>query len=102
MSTVTLHYPDVIRVRRVPAIGRILILSSRALIGIAILLTVISAHTHLTDRVALSQDSVVVVPVPVPTAPAANIQPVPSATPASGLASGPSVIPVPVPTPPSQ
>ena len=104
MSTVTLNYLDVIRVRRAPAIGRILILSSIALIGAAILLTVISAHANLTDRAALSQNSAIVVPIPVPTAPTTNIQPVPSETPAPAaeLANEPSVVAVPVPTPPSQ
>jgi hypothetical protein len=102
MSTVTLNYPDVIRVRRVPAIGQVLILSTLALIGIIILLTVISANAHLTNRAAISQNSIAPIAVPVPTPPITEIQPVPSATPSpsSGPASEPSVVPVPVPTPP--
>jgi hypothetical protein len=104
MSTVTLNYPDVIRVRRAPVIGQILILSTLALIGITILLTMISANADLNDRAAVSQNSVAPMSVPVPTHPTADIQPLPSETPSpsSGLASEPSIIPVPVQTPPSQ
>lgn len=104
MSTVTLNYPDVIRVRRVPAIGQILILSSLALIGISLLLTVISTNANLSHRVALSQTSIA--PIPVPTALSTSIQSIPSETPSpsSGIASAHEspVLPVPVPTPPSQ
>ena len=105
MSTITLNYPDVIRVRRAPAIGRVLLLSSLVLIAVTVLGIVTSAaNADLTDRAAVSQNSIVPIPVPVATAPTANIQPIPSETPSpsSGLASRPSVVPVPVPTPPSQ
>jgi hypothetical protein len=105
MSTASLSYPDVIRVRRVPAIGRSLILSSLVLIAFAILVMVISAaNADLTNRAAISQNSIAPIAVPVPTPPITEIQPVPSETPtpSSGLAGGPSVQPVPVPTPPSQ
>jgi hypothetical protein len=105
MSTVTLNYPDVIRVRRPPAIGRILILSSSVLIAITILVVVISAaNADLTDGAAVSQNSIAPMAVSVPTPPTANIQANPSETPApySRFASEPSVVPVPVPTPPSQ
>ena len=104
MSTITLNYPDVIRVRRAPAIGRILFLSSFALIAITTLVLVLSAHADLTERAAVSQNSIVTIPVPVPTAPTAVVQPVPSETPmpASALTSQPSAVPIPVPTPPSQ
>lgn len=103
MSTASLTYPDVIRVQRVPAIGRILILSSLALMGVAILLTVISAHANLTDQAAFLQNPAVVA-VSIPTPPITNIQPIPfeTPTPVSGLASELSVLPVPVPAPPSQ
>ena len=104
MSTVTLNYPDVVRVRHAPAIGRILILGSFALIAITTLVLVTSAHGDLTNRAILSQNSISPVPVPVPTAATTNIQPVLSGTPtpSAGLASEPSIVPVPVPTPPSQ
>ena len=98
MSTVTLNYPDVIRVRRVPAIGQILILSSLALIGITLLLTVISANVALSDRAAVSQSSFA--PIPVPVAPITGIQ-LPL-TEAATPAPRPIVIAVPVSTPPSQ
>jgi hypothetical protein len=104
MSTVTLNYSDVTRARRVPAIGQILIVSSVALIGITLLLTVISANTDLAHRAAVSQNSVVPLPVPVATPPAAAIRSMPSETPVStsALASGTSALPISVPTPPSQ
>ena len=105
MSTVSLSYPDVIRVRRVPAIGLILILSSFVLMAITILAIVISAaNADLAGRAVVSQNSIAPIAVAVPTPPAANNQPIPSETPSpfSGLASQPSVLPVPVPTPPSQ
>jgi hypothetical protein len=57
MSAVTLNYPDVSRVQRVPAIGRILILNSIALIGIAILLTVSSANADLSNPASSSNTS---------------------------------------------
>lgn len=100
MSTVTLNYPDVIRVRRAPAIGQILILSALALIGIAILMTVISANVALTDRTAVSQNAIAPVPVLVPMAPGTNTQMLltETATPAPG----PTIVAVPAPTPPSQ
>lgn len=103
MSTVTLTYPDVIRVRRAPAIGRILMLSSFVLVATAVLAVVISAaNADLANRAAISQDSIAPIPVAVPTPPTADIQPLPVETPAppSGLASELSVVPVPVPTPP--
>jgi hypothetical protein len=102
MSTLSMNYPDVIRVRRVPALGRILVLSSFVLIAIITLVMVISAQADLTDRAAVSQNSIAAIPVPTPLT--ADIQPVPSSTPspASRLASEPSIVPVPVPTPPSQ
>jgi hypothetical protein len=43
MSTVSLGYPEVIRVQRLPAIGRILVLSNLVLIAMTILVMVISA-----------------------------------------------------------
>jgi hypothetical protein len=104
MSTVSVSYPDVIRVRRAPAIGRILILSGFVLIAVTTLVMVTSAHADLTDQPAVSQNSLSPIPVPVPTPANANIQPNPSETPSpsSGLDSGLSVVAVPVPTPPSQ
>ena len=100
MSTVTLNYPDVIRVRRAPAIGQILILSTLALIGITILLAVISANADLNNRVAVSQNSIAPLPVLVPTAPSTNTQMLltETATPAPG----PTIVAVPAPTHPSQ
>jgi hypothetical protein len=105
MSTASLSYPDVLRVRRVPAIGPILILSSFALIAIIILVLMISAaNADLTDRAAVSQNTVAAFPVPVPTAPVTEIQAVPSETPVpfSQPTNEPSIVPVPVPAPPSQ
>jgi hypothetical protein len=104
MSTITMNYPDVIRVRRAQALGRILILSSFVLIAITTLIMVTSAQADLTNRATIPQNSISPVPVPVSTAPTTNIQPVLSEipTPSAGLASEPSVMPVPVPTPPSQ
>jgi len=105
MSTASLSYSDVIRVRRVPAIGQILVLSSLVLIAITSLAIVIStANADLASRAAVSQNSVALIAVSVPTPPTANIQAIPSETPApsSGLASELSVVPVPVPTPLSQ
>jgi hypothetical protein len=104
MSTVTLNYPDVIRVRRAPALGWILILSTFVLIAITTLFMVASAHADLNNRATVSQNSIAPLPVPVPTPPITEIQHAPSQTPTpySGQTSEPSVVPVPVPTPPSQ
>jgi hypothetical protein len=102
MSTITLDCHEVSPVRRVPAIGRILVFSSLALIGITILLTAISVSAALSNQAALSQNRSV--PVPASTAPTPDIQPLPSGTraPSSGLASRLSVQPIPVPPPPVQ
>ena len=105
MSTVSLSYPEIIRVRHTRAIGQILLLSSLALIAITSLAIVISAaNTERTNRAAVSQNSIAPIAVPVPTPPIANTQPIPAGTPSpsSGLASELSVVPVPVPTAPSQ
>jgi hypothetical protein len=104
MSTASLNYPEVIRVQHTPALGRILILGSIALIAITVLVMVISAQAELMNRASVTQNLVSAIPVPVPTPPPADIQPAPSETPApsAGLANGPSVVPVPVPTPPAQ
>jgi hypothetical protein len=104
MSTASLSYPEVIRLRRAPAIGRILILSSLVLIAITALVLVTSAHADLPHRATVSQNSISAVAVPVPTPPPADVQSAPSETPAppAELASGPSAVPVPVPTPPAQ
>ena len=104
MSTATLTYSEVVRIRRAPAIRQILVLSSLVLIGNTTLMTEISANADLTDRTALSKNSAVGVPVPVQTAPTVTIQPVPSetSTPASDFAGRPTALPVPAATPPSQ
>jgi hypothetical protein len=105
MSTISLGYPEVIRVQRLPAIGRILVLSSLVLIAMTILVMVISAaNADLTDRAAVSQNSISAIPVAVPTPPNTEIQPVTSETPTpyAGETSERSVVPVPVPTAPSQ
>ena len=104
MSTISLSYPDVIRVRRAPAIGRTLILSSLALIAITTLVMVISATVDLTGQAAVSESSIVPVAIPVPTLSITESQPVPSETPTPyvGETRQPSVVPVPVPTPQSQ
>ena len=43
MSTVSLSYPDITRVQRLPAIGRILILGGFVLIVITVLVMLLSA-----------------------------------------------------------
>jgi hypothetical protein len=105
MSTISMSYPDVIRVRRGSAIGQILILSSFVLIAVIILVAVITAaNADLNNRAAVSQNSIAPIPVLVATPPSTEIQPIPSETPTPfpGETSELSVAPVPVPTPPSQ
>jgi hypothetical protein len=104
MSTASLSYPEVIRVRHTPALGRILILGSIALIAITALVMVTSAQAELMNRASVTQNLVSAIPVPIPTPPPADVQPAPSGTPApySGIAGEPVVVPVPVPTPPAQ
>ena len=99
MSTVTISYPNVIREQRVPVNGLVWILVSLVLIASTILVIVISANADLADRVPVPQNSIAVIPVPTPST--AEIQPIPSETPApfSGQTSEPAIIAVPVPTP---
>lgn len=101
MSTIILTYPNDTRLRRIPALGLILLLISLALLAVAILGIVSSAtrDTGPVDGLPVVQN--LLIPVPVPTPPIADRQPIPSETPApsSAVASGPSVVAVPVPTP---
>ena len=101
MSTTTFSYPNVTHVRRASAIGWILILTCLALLA-GTILGIVSSTTrdaYPADRTAISQNSVI--PVPVPTPPIAALQPIPSETPApsSTVASDPNIVPIPVPTP---
>ena len=101
MSTTTLNYPNVIPVRRASAIGWILILICLALLA-GTILGIVSSTTrdaYPADRTAISQNTVVSIPVPTP--PTAVSQPISSETPApsSTAASDPNIVPVPVPTP---
>lgn len=90
MSTTTINYPNVIRVRRSLAIQliKILIIISLAMIASAILVKVSSAPRDSFQAVPVVQNSIMPISVPVP-------------APASMVANEPSAIPVPVPTPPS-
>jgi hypothetical protein len=99
MSTVTLSYPNAVRQQRVPVNRLVLILVSLVLIASTILVIVLSADADLTDRVPVSQNSIAAIPVPTP--PTAEVQPIPSETPApfSEQMSEPPVVAVPVPTP---
>jgi hypothetical protein len=95
MSTTTLTYPKVLRVRHALAIGliAILILISVALIASAILVIVSSTtpDAYQADSILVAQNLI----IPVPTPPTAEIQPIP----ASLGTREPYVIPLPVPTP---
>jgi hypothetical protein len=103
MSTTTINYPNLIRVRRSLAIQwiKILIIISLAMIASAILVKVSSAPRDSFQAVPVVQNSIM--PISVPALPIAYIQPIPSKTPASAsmVANEPSAIPVPVPTSPS-
>src|SRR6266511_1242338 len=109
MSTTTLTYPSVIRIRRALAIGLIVILIVTSLVLITGAILVIASSpirdTYQADLIPVVNISTntLSVAVPVPTPPTADTQPTSSETPtpASIIASEPSVIPVPVPTPPS-
>jgi len=105
MSTVTMNYSEVVPVRRMPSLGMILILSSLVVLATTILSFMISVSSaDLTHRTVVSQNTAAPIAIPVPTPASTEMQPVPSATPASQTekVSEPSVVPVPVPTPPSQ
>jgi len=107
MSTTTLTYPNVIRIRRALAIGLIVILIVTSLVLITGAMLVIASSpirdTYQADLIPVVNISTntLSVAVPVPTPPTAEFQPSPSETPApsSGVESQPSVVPVPVPTP---
>ena len=107
MSTTTIIYPNVIRVRRSLAIQliKILIIISLAMIASATLVKVSSAprDSFQAGLVPVVQNSITPISIPVPTPPIADIQPISSKTPApaSMVANELSAIPVPVPTPPS-
>jgi hypothetical protein len=95
MSICTLGYPNIIPVRRVVPIGRILILVSLVLISVSILVIVISANVGSTEQTSS------VTAVPILTPPSVEIQSSPSATqtPSWGLGNEPVVVPIPVPMP---
>jgi hypothetical protein len=101
MSTITLIYPNVIRLRRASAIRLTMVMMILALITGATLVIVLSTNSSPSDRIPVPQNSITPISVPVPTPPIAVLQPVPSETPApfSGVRSEPSVVAVPVPTP---
>jgi hypothetical protein len=109
MSTITLHYPNAICVRRAPKIGLILILilTSLVLIAGAILVIVLSPtrDAYRADSIPVADTSPYSLPVAgaVPTPPSVEIQLSLTEKPAlsAGVVSEPSVVPVPVPTPPS-
>jgi hypothetical protein len=104
MFTITPTYPNIIRVRRLLAIGltAILILTSFVLIVAAILVVVLSItqDAYQADKIPVVQN--LISPIPIPTPPTAGLLPVPSETPSPTIVevSGPSLLPVPVPSPP--
>jgi hypothetical protein len=104
MSTTTFTYPDVIRIRRAVAIGliAILILTSLALIAVAILgrLSSTTQDAFQADRIPVVQNPISPMSVPIP--PTADIRLIPFETPvlASVVASEPSILSIDVPTPP--
>jgi hypothetical protein len=103
MSTITLTYPRVIRIRRSRTIGwvAVLLITSFGLIGAAILTTANSTpgDSLQADVIPILRNSITPIAVPVRTPPIAEIQAIPSKTPipASAEADEPSIIPVPSP-----
>jgi hypothetical protein len=109
MSTTTLNYTNLVRVRRPLTVGLIVILIVISLVLIiSAILVITSSQTRysyqadLIPIVNIPTDSLLVA-VPVPTPSITNTQPIAFETPmpVSRVASEPSVVPVPVPTPPS-
>lgn len=107
MSTTTLTYPRVIRIRRFWTIGlvAILLITSIVLVG-AVILTIAKStprDAFQADVIPVVQNSITPITVSVPTPLIAEIQSIPStmSIPAALVASEPSDVPVPVPTPPS-
>ena len=107
MSTITLTYPRVIRIRRFWTIGSVAILLITSLVLIAAVILTIAKSTPTNsfqpDVLPVVRNSIMPIAVPVPTPPIAEFQAIPSKTPipASAVANEPSIIPVPVATPPS-
>ena len=105
MSTTTLTYPNVIRIRHFWTIGlvAILLIISFVLIGEAILIIAKSTPegSIQADPISVVQNSIM--PIAVPTSSLAELQPIPYQTsvPASAVVNEPSIISVSVPPPPS-
>lgn len=104
MSTISLSYPDVNRARRIPAAGKILVLSGLVLAAVTMLIVLVSASgAEPAGQAAISQTAIGPAAVPVPVPSSMEIQAGPTETLALSQqgTSEPVIVPVAVPAPPA-